>query len=162
MLALALAGCILLTNCSPEKETFKLDMAEYLAAASPDHLSPNQAQVDMLRAAMPEDLFQPAPPISDRTYWEEIAQTDEGKRYLAEAISQIEVEPEVPITDSIYRHANLHGIRPIYKPRYYRTMTRLEHFILAECIENQGRFIPQIEVYLNAIMEYEILAAPQS
>lgn len=153
LLILALVGGILLTNCSPNQETFKLDMAEYLAAANPDELSPNQAQVEMLRAVMPEDPFQAAPPIGDRAYWDEIAQTDEGKRYLEEAVSQIEIEPEVPITDSIYRHANLHGIRPIYKPRYYRTMTRLEHFVLAECIENKGRFIPQIEVYIHAIMD---------
>lgn len=153
MLALALGGAILLTNCSPKKEVFKLDMTAYLAAATPDELSPSLAQVELLRASMPEDAFQAAPPISDRSFWDEMAQTDEGKQYLEETISQIEIEPEVPITDSIYRHANLHGIRPIYKPRYYRTMTRLEHFILAECIENKGRFIPQIEVYINAIMD---------
>ena len=153
VVVLVLVGSVLLTNCSSKKETLKLDMAKYLAAASPDQLNPNQTQVDMLRAAMPEDAFQAAPPIGDRIYWSEIAQTSEGKRYLEDAISQIGIEPEVPITDSIYRHANLHGIRPIYKPRYYRTMTRLEHFILAECIENKGRFIPQIEVYIRAIMD---------
>lgn len=150
---LALLGGILLASCSPEKEVVKLDIAEYLAAASPDELSPNQAQVDMLRAVMPEKAFQIAPPVTDRAYWDEIAQSDEGKSYLEETIPMIGIEPEVPITDSIYRHANLHGIRPIYKPRYYRTMTRLEHFILAECIENQGRYLPQIEVYINAIMD---------
>ena len=80
ILLLALVGCILLINCSSKKETFKLDMAEYLAAASPDDLSPNQAQVDMLRAVLPEDPFRPAPPISDRAYWGAIAQTDDGKR----------------------------------------------------------------------------------
>lgn len=153
LLALALVGGILLTSCRPGKESVKLDMAAYLAAASPDELSPNQAQIEMLRAVMPEDPFQPAPPIGDRAYWDEIAQTDDGKNYLEEAITQIEIEPEVPITDSIYRHANLHGIRPIYKPRYYRTMTRLEHFMLAECMENQGRFLPHIEVYIKAIMD---------
>ena len=153
MLALAVVGSILLTNCSPRKELIRLDMAEYLAAASPDELSPNHSQMEMLRAVMPEDPFQPAPPIDDRAYWDEIAQTDEGKSYLEEAISQIKIKPEVPITDSIYRHANLHGIRPIYKPRYYRTMTRLEHYILAECIENEGRFLQQIEVYIKAIMD---------
>lgn len=149
----ALIGGMLMTNCRPVKETVKLDLAEYLAMASPDGVGPNQAQLEMLRAVMPEAPFQPAPPIGDRAYWGGIAQTDEGKSYLEQAVSQIELEPEVPITDSIYRHANLHGIRPIYKPRYYRTMTRLEHFIVAECIENQDRFLPQIEVYIKAISE---------
>lgn len=141
------------TISSPKKGTARLDMAAYLAAANPDELSPNQAQLEMLRAVMPEDPFQAAPPIGDRAYWDEIAQTDEGKNYLEEAISWIAIAPEVPITDSIYRVANLQGNRGIYKPRYYRTMTRLEHFILAECMENQGRFLPQIEVYINAIMD---------
>lgn len=153
VLILSLFGSLLLSSCSPKEKIITLDMRAYLAAATPDQLSPNQVQAEMLLAVLPTELYQPAPPIANRSYWDEIGDTEEGKRYLAKATDQIEMAPEVPITDSIYRHANLHGIRPIYKPRYYRTMTRLEHFILAECIENQGRFLPTIEVYLQAIME---------
>jgi hypothetical protein len=68
-------------------------------------------------------------------------------------LSKVENKPEVPITDSIYRLANKDGNRGIYKPRYYRTMENLEHFILAECIENKGRFLSQIETHVRAIME---------
>lgn len=153
VLVLSLLGSILLSSCHLKEEASNLDMVAYLAAGSPNQLSPNQVQVDMLRAVLPAAPYQPAPAIANRNYWDEIGRTEEGKRYVAKAVSEIDIEPEVPITDSIYRHANLHGIRPIYKPRYYRTMTRLEHFILAECIENQGRFLAQIETYLQAIME---------
>jgi hypothetical protein len=60
--------------------------------------------------------------------------------------------PEIPISDEIYYRANREGNRGIYKPRYYRTMERLEKFILGECMENEGRFIPQIQAYADSIM----------
>ncbi|WP_406683210.1 heparinase II/III family protein [Seonamhaeicola sp. MEBiC1930] len=142
----------LVVSCGKEKDTVKLDIETYLLEASSKKYSPNATQVEMLKAVIPKETFQPAPPITNRKYWEDIASTDSGKKYLQDAISDIEIKPEVPITDSIYRLANKEGNRGIYKPRYYRTMTRLEHFMLAECIENQGRFLPQIEEYLNAIM----------
>ncbi len=129
-----------------------LDLKAYWEAADGEQIYPSPQQMDMLKAMLPQSTFQPAPPASDRNYWEKIFASKEGKTYFENAISELEIEPEVPISDSIYRIANLKGIRPIYKPRYYRTMTRLEHFILAECMENQNRFIPQIEEYIKAIM----------
>lgn len=152
---LFLFACLFMANCkgNPEKSKVdKLDIKAYLEAANPNNVSPNAVQMDMLRSVVPNRSFQPAPPISNRQYWDAIATAKYGKDYLEEALSYLGVEPEVPITDSIYRLANKQGNRGIYKPRYYRTMTRLEHFILAECIENQGRFLPQIETYIKAIV----------
>lgn len=148
-----LIGVLFVVSCQQKKQKVKLDIKAYLDAASTDKFSPNTSQIGMLKAIIPEDAFQLAPSIMNREYWDGIASTDSGKKYLEDAISDIKIEPEVPITDSIYRLANKQGNRDIYKPRYYRTMTRLEHFILAECIENQGRFFPQIEVYIEAIMD---------
>ena len=136
----------------PSSEKGIINIAEYLKLADAETVYPNQAQLEMLKAVIPEKTYKIAPPISNRNYWDEIAQSDGGTSYLEKAIGEIEMESEVPITDSIYRVANLQGNRGIYKPRYYRTMTRLEHFIVAECIENQGRFLPQIEVYIHAIL----------
>ncbi|MEQ8679705.1 MAG: hypothetical protein RID25_08110 [Cyclobacteriaceae bacterium] len=113
---------------------------------------PNEAQLEMLEGIIPEETYKPAPPISNRAYWDQISVTKSGRTYVDQAYSELEKPPEVPITDEIYRRANREGNRGIYKPRYYRTMTRLEHFILAECLENEGRFLPQIEVYLDSIM----------
>ncbi|KQC29951.1 hypothetical protein [Flagellimonas eckloniae] len=130
-----------------------LDINKYFASATKDIIYPSSEQIEMLKAVLPKEAFQPAPPISDRTYWNKIAAMASGKNYLKLALSELDEKPEVPIADSIYRRANLEGNRGIYKPRYYRTMERLEHFILAECIENKGRFLSQINTYLNAIMD---------
>ncbi|WP_163400067.1 heparinase II/III family protein [Flavobacterium fluviatile] len=130
-----------------------LDLVAYFKQANADIIYPSDKQIEMLKKVMPKSTFQPAPTIKDRGYWNKIAATKSGQEYLAESLALIGKKPEVPITDEIYRKANLEGNRGIYKPRYYRSMEHLEHFVLAECIENKGRFLPQINTYLQAIME---------
>ncbi len=144
-----LAGAF--TSCS-DKKPAKLDITAYLEQADTKVIYPTEAQIEMLKSVIPDTTFQPAPPVCNRLYWDEIAQKVSGQEYLKEAISLIDKKPEIPISDEIYYRANLEGNRGIYKPRYYRTMDRLEKFILGECIENEGRFLPQIEVYIDSIM----------
>ncbi|WP_405607898.1 hypothetical protein [Polaribacter sp. Asnod1-A03] len=144
---------VLLTSCKKEQSNNSLDIKAYLEVADQKELYPTEAQIEMLKKVMPKEVFQPAPEITDRTYWGRIAATSSGKAYVEKAISLLPKAPEVPITDEIYRRANKEGNRQIYKPRYYRTMDRLEHFILAECIENKGQFIPQIHTYSKAILD---------
>ncbi|MCG1037443.1 hypothetical protein [Polaribacter sargassicola] len=129
-----------------------LNIKEYLSLANADTIYPSAKQIEMLKKVIPQQAFKPAPNITDRSYWNKIAATTSGQAYLEKAITLLPKDPEVPITDEIYRRANKEGNRPIYKPRYYRTMDRLEHFILAECIENKGQFIPQIHTYSKAIL----------
>ncbi|MDB4584521.1 heparinase II/III family protein [Draconibacterium sp.] len=140
-------------SCSNQlKPTGKLDINNYLELADSELIYPTQAQIALLKKVIPEESFQPAPAVNNREYWNKIAESESGKDYFKNAIKEVDKEPEIPISDEIYRRANLEGNRGIYKPRYYRTMDRLEKFILAECMENEGRFIPQIEVYIDSIM----------
>lgn len=142
---------ILCFGCK-NKNITSLDFNEYYSYARKDTVYPSAKQIEMLKSVMPKESFQPAPPITNRDYWDKIAASESGKEYLNNALSVLDKKPEVPITDKIYRRANLEGNRGIYKPRYYNTMERLGNFVLAECIENQGRFLPQINVYLDSIM----------
>lgn len=145
--------CIGMCFSCENKTITSLDFNEYYSHARLDTIYPSAKQTEMLKSFMPKHSYQPAPPITNRDYWDKIATGESGKEYLNKALSELDKEPEVPITDEIYRRANLEGNRGIYKPRYYRTMERLENFILAECIENEGKFLPQIGVYLHAIMD---------
>ncbi len=137
-------------SCTTPAE--KLDIKAYLAAGKEGAIYPTQAQLDMLKGIVPKETYIPMATIDERPYWDSLALTAEGKKYLASAYALIEKEPEIPITDEIYRRANKEGNRAIYKPRYYRTMDCLEHFIIAECIENKGAFLEQIDIYSHAIM----------
>ena len=130
-----------------------LDIKAYLEQADGETIYPSEKQIEILKNLIPNEAFQPAPKIRDRAFWNGVAETESGKVYLKKALSFLDKVPEVPISDEIYRRANKEGNRAIYKPRYYDTMIRLEHFILAECLENNGRFVPQIKTYLRAIMD---------
>ncbi|MEQ8580453.1 MAG: hypothetical protein RIC30_20890 [Marinoscillum sp.] len=129
-----------------------MDIEAYLTLVSGDAIYPNEQQLALLREVVPKEPYQPAPAYTHRTYWEDFGQTDLGKYYLEDAEALIERDPEVPISDEIYRRANKEGNRGIYKPRYYRTMDRLEKYILAECIENKGRFLEPAEAHIRAIL----------
>lgn len=127
-------------------------MDHYLRLVKGDSIYPNAQQLALLKEVIPQEPYQPAPTYSDRQYWEAFADTELGKYYLEDAEALIDREPEVPITDEIYRRANREGNRGIYKPRYYRTMDRLEKYILAECMENKGRFLEPAEAHIRAIL----------
>ena len=142
---------IVFISCNNKKDT-PFDISEYLSYTNLDTIYPSAKQMEMLKTVLPQKVFQPAPPIADRDYWNKIAISESGNDYLKKALSEFDKKPEVPITDSIYRLANRQGNLGIYKPRYYRTMERLERFILAECLENKGRFLSQIEIYCLAIL----------
>lgn len=142
----------LLFSCA-EKEKPKLDIAHYFSlATSPESIYPSAEQIALLEEIVPKENYTPVPPITDRSYWDKIAASEEGKKQLEDARSKFDVEPEIPISDEIYRRANKEGNRGIYKPRYYNTMARLESYLLAECIENKGEYLPRIETYCNAIL----------
>ncbi|WP_372795809.1 heparinase II/III family protein [Pontiella sp.] len=131
----------------------KLDISTYLRAADEGKIYPSAKQMDMLRPLVPETVYRPAPSFEDRTFWNRIAAKESAQQIVEQAQADFEKKPEVPITDEIYRRANKEGNRGIYKPRYYRTMERLERATIAECIENQGRYLPQIEEHIKGILE---------
>ena len=140
-------GC---TKSTPTIE--KLDINAYLELGDPKLIYPTSEQMEMLQKVVPEKPYQLAPPIENREYWKRLGEIKPAQVYFQTALADLQKAPEIPISDEIYYRANREGNRGIYKPRYYRTMERLEAFIIAECMENEGRFIPQIEVYCDSIM----------
>ena len=150
-LILFLLIVVLLGSCTSEKPV-SFTINEYLHQADTKLIYPTPSQIALLKNVVPKEKFQLAPPISNRKYWERIKKNDAAKAYFESAVSDLEKAPEIPISDEIYYRANREGNRGIYKPRYYRTMERLEKFTIAECMENKGRFVPQIEVYCHSII----------
>ncbi len=156
MATLALVCAVSCQSPAPQK----LDIGEFLSLTQGDAIAPTPAQVAMIEPFVPNDTYSPFPTIENREFWDGVAATELGQATLAEAQSLVSKKPEVPISDEIYRRANLEGNRAIYKPRYYRTMDRLEKFLLAECIENQGNFITPIEEYSYAIIQMKSWVHP--
>lgn len=140
---------LIFKNVVAQKKSF--DINTYLKAAE-GNIYPNKQQVKMLEQVVPEETYQLAPSINKREYWTKIAKKKSGVKLLKEALLVIDKMPEIPISDEVYRRVNKTGDRTLYKLRYYDSMDRLEKYILGECIENKGRFIPQIETYIDSVL----------
>ena len=109
---------VLIINQTVGAQSDTLDLVQYLELANGKQIYPSEAQIDLLKTVMPTEAYQPAPKISNRAYWDKIAETKSGKDYLEKANAELGKAPEVPISDEIYRRANKEGNRGIYKPRY--------------------------------------------
>lgn len=73
---------ICLISCNSKEEYKTLNINKFLAAASSDNLSPSDAQVEMLKAIIPEETFQPAPPITDRNFYAKKPRHSHKKGYV--------------------------------------------------------------------------------
>ncbi|MFI3302904.1 MAG: hypothetical protein SNI18_07040, partial [Rikenellaceae bacterium] len=137
-----------------------LDIKAYLSKATSGEVYPSAAQLEMLDKVVGKDPYTPFPQFTNRKYWGGIAASADGKALLKEVAEFANAQPEVPISDEIYRRANKEGNRAIYKPRYYRTMDKLEKFLLAEYLLADSRYIPQIELYCRAILDMKSWVHP--
>ncbi len=95
-------------------------------------------------------------PISDRAAWEEIAKVPafnvipEAERLLKEKIP----EPSEEEYMKFYEQSDWKKYSDInreYEEKYNQRRNRFYKLVLAECIENQGRFLPAIEEIMLVI-----------
>jgi hypothetical protein len=89
------------------------------------------------------------PSIEDRAAW---AAFPNQQIVLVQAERML-AQPMTPITDDIYMSYKLTGSRDAVNAAYPASTQRLANFAVAECIENQGRYLPAIEAQLAAIFE---------
>lgn len=91
-------------------------------------------------------------PASDRTHWDKLAQTKNGKAAikLAEATLS-EKYPDCP--DEVYLECTRTGNRTNYQKLYNQRTTMLSRLLIGECLENKGRFIEKIIEGVNLICD---------
>jgi hypothetical protein len=116
-------------------------------AAKPAPLSP--ARIDALAAMLPESPQGMGRPITDRAAWEAIGKEASFKRYAAGAQKLIQ-EPIVEVADDAYLDYSRTGNRTRGQAVLGRHFGRLTPLVVAECIENQGRYLPAIEDALRS------------
>ena len=116
-------------------------------AAKPTPLSP--ARIDELAAMLPESPVGMGRPITDRTAWDAIAKLPSFQRYAAGAPKLLQ-EPIVEVTDDNYLDYSRTGNRTRGQAVLGRHYGRLPVLVVAECMENKGRFVPAIEEALRA------------
>ena len=89
-------------------------------------------------------------PITDRDAWQRLGRTGTFQRTLAEAAERLdEAIPE--LTEDIYLDHVRTGGEEVYNAYNRTTRYRLTRMVLAECVEDRGRFLPAIHASIRAI-----------
>lgn len=98
---------------------------------------------------MLSDHFCVLPSINDRAFWDSMASQSTFRNLVRSA--EKELQTPVPVVpDELYLQFSENGNRTNYQNAYNQRNAPLPRMVLAECFENQGRFIPRIEELLKA------------
>lgn len=134
-------------------DDFAVTRIEASAAAPPriDHpLVPDPARVREIAASLPEVPRGVGPSIDDRAAWSPlIADVAQREKIIARAVRFMAI-PTPEVTDEAYRASVESGDRKVDQSVDLRRF-RLVTFVIAEGMENQGRFLPLIEKEIAAI-----------
>jgi hypothetical protein len=120
---------------------------------------PNQTDVDKVAAMLPATPTGVGRPITDRESWDKAALQPAFQKEVADA-QKFADEPIPELPDSLYHDIQKTGLRGSYETPARLRSTRLVAFVVAECIENRGNYLPLIEKELNAILGETSWAAP--
>jgi len=110
-------------------------------AAAADPLDPPRVQA--LAAMLPDQPVGMGRPISDRNAWKEKGLPTVAEDYLKSPL------PEQP--DELFLEYSRTGNRTHWQRVSGQRRGRLAPLVWAECVENQGRFLPAIETLIQAL-----------
>ena len=110
---------------------------------------PEAARVKHWAALLPETPRGLGPTIKDRKAWEIVGAAPSFKHIIPHA-TQLLAEPIPPLTDELYLDYSRTGNRTRCEKVQGQRQDRISTLVLAECIENRGRFLPAIEEAIRA------------
>jgi hypothetical protein len=120
---------------------------------------PSDSDLNAIAAMLPADPQGVGRPISDRAAWAIAAKQAVFQKQERDAARYLH-EPIPVLTDDLFNEVVKDGRRDTYEqPAHLRT-TRLVAFVVAECIENQGKYLPAIEAELKAILDEKTWGMP--
>ncbi|MFA6960426.1 MAG: heparinase II/III family protein [Opitutaceae bacterium] len=116
-------------------------------------------RVDYFASVLPEAPGGIGRPADDREAWARVASFAPIQKLKADA-EAVQTEAVAPLPDDLFLEVSRTGSRIGYERAFRRRTELLSLFTLAECIENQGRYLPAIETYLAAILTEKTWVAP--
>ena len=120
------------------------------AAEAAQPTTPDPARIEQLRQILPEAPRGVGPTIDDRKAWQAVAEAPEFRDVVPEA-ERLLAQPIPELTDELYLDFSRTGNRTRYQRVLSQRHSRVPRLVLAECIENRGRFLPAIEEAIRAV-----------
>ncbi len=122
---------------------------------------PTESDLDSIAAMLPADPQGVGRPISDRAAWAIAAKQPAFQKQEKDAATFL-TQPMPELTDALFNEILTDGRRDPYEKPFRLRTTRLVAFVVAECIEDQGKYLPAIESELNTILSEKSWATPGS
>ncbi|MCQ2403163.1 MAG: heparinase II/III family protein [Lentisphaeria bacterium] len=111
----------------------------------------SEKRIRQLAAMLPASPRGMGAPISDREKWSALATRQEYKRVFQRAEKYL-TTPIPDTSDELYLEYLENGNRNHYEDAYFLRTDMLVNLAMAECMENQGRFLPKLEEIIRAIL----------
>ncbi|MCR4620881.1 MAG: heparinase II/III-family protein [Clostridiales bacterium] len=102
--------------------------------------------------------FHPLPRIDERDVWDNL--DPETKAYYAGQAQALVGSPIPLLTARMYAEYCVSGDRQMFEKAYFERRRRLFALCMCECLENTGRYIPDIEDLIWAICEETTWVVP--
>lgn len=123
-----------------------MGLAPYLTGQTAAQ-APKPARIEKVAAALTPGTYSPTPPIADRDFWARVAKTETYRDEVAQA-EELAKKTFEPLPDELYLEYSRNGNRNRYERVYFDKLATFRKLVVAECIENQGRFLPAIEALM--------------
>ena len=107
------------------------------------------ARIDEITAWLPERPAADGARITDRAAWDRLAATPHGAREVKAAAALLS-RPVPDAPDAEYLEFSQNGNRSRYQTSLFRRMGGFRRLVVAESLEDRGRFIPKIADYVDA------------
>lgn len=106
--------------------------------------TPDPERITQIAAMLPEKPKGLGSPASDRTFWNPLKQHGNSTNILERA-EKFRTAPPPETPDEMYLEFTETGNRTNYQRPYRQCATRINALVVAECLENKGRFLAAIE-----------------
>lgn len=120
---------------------------------------PDPARVDAIAPLMTPRAAPVGPPITDRAAWGRLAACPAARRTIAEA-AELAAEEWPELTEDLILEYSRTGQRMACEHVLAERRRRLVTWVLAECCENEGRFLTPIERALRSFCAERMWVAP--
>jgi len=117
-----------------------------------DFETPSPQRIAELAALLPEAPRGLGDPITRRERWDELAKLPSAANWLKTATAYLDTPPPA-VPDDLYLDFTRTGNRGNYEKPYGQRTGRINALVMAECLENKGRFLPAIERDILALCD---------
>ena len=131
---------------------FAMILSQTLAVFAAEKPALEPGRIQAVAAMLDEAPGFPGRPITDRKAWERFSADPDYPEFIAWASESIGV-PLPPSPDELFLEFTRTGARANYDKTALARRGRLYALVLAECSEDKGRFLPDIEKTIAALCE---------